>query len=43
MVVEYVEKRPGRDTIAAQVLTAPFHIVAVPQFSGDVKFAPVEK
>ena len=43
MVVEYVEKRPGRDTIAAQVLTSPFHIVAVPQFSGDVKFAPVEK
>src|SRR5256885_9564178 len=30
LVVRYVETRPGRDAITAQVLTAPFDIVVLP-------------
>jgi len=35
LVVRYRERRPGRDTITAQVITSPFHIVAVPRPSGQ--------
>ena len=38
LVVKYKETRPSRDTIAAQVLTSPFHLVAVPKFEGPVRF-----
>jgi len=38
LVVKYKETRPSRDTIAAQVLTSPFHLVAVPKFDGPVRF-----
>jgi hypothetical protein len=38
LLVKYKETRPSRDTIAAQVLTSPFHLVAVPKFDGPVRF-----
>jgi hypothetical protein len=31
LVVSYKETRPAPDSVAAQVLTSPFHIVAVPK------------
>jgi len=42
LVVEYRETRPAPESVAAQVLTSPYHIVAVPKGSTtDVKFARV--
>ena len=41
LVVEYVQKQPGRGTIAAQILTEPFHLVAVPTHAGTVRFIQV--
>jgi hypothetical protein len=43
-VVDYVERRPARDALTAQVLTFPFHIVAVPRDidAGAVEFRKVE-
>ena len=38
VVVEYVQKQPGRGTMAAQILTEPFHLVAVPKRAGTVRF-----
>ena len=39
LVVLYKETRPAPDTLTAQVLTSPFHIVAVPRGSTtSVKF-----
>jgi protease stability complex PrcB-like protein len=42
LVVSYKETRPAPDSVAAQVLTSPFHIVAVPKgATTDVKFERV--
>ena|SRR5688500_2487288 len=41
IVVEYVQKRPGRGTMAAQILTEPFHLVSVPKHEGPVRFLSV--
>ena len=38
LVVEYVQKEPGRGTIAAQILTEPFHMVRVSKHAGTVRF-----
>jgi len=39
LVVSYRETRPSPDSVAAQVLTSPFHIVAVPRgATTEVKF-----
>jgi hypothetical protein len=43
LVVRYREAGPGRGTMTAQVITSPYHLVAVPFFPGDVKFEKVEK
>jgi hypothetical protein len=43
LVVEYVETAPSRDSIAAQVLTAPYHLTAIPKHDGVVTFKKVEK
>jgi hypothetical protein len=43
LVVEYVETRPSRDVIAAQILTAPYHLVAIPKHEGAVTFKKVDK
>jgi protease stability complex PrcB-like protein len=41
LVVEYAERQPKRDMMAAQVLTQPFHLVAVPKHAGPVRFVRV--
>ena len=41
LVVSYRETSPRPDAIAAQVLTFPYHIVAVPNHAGEVKFEKV--
>jgi hypothetical protein len=40
-VVQYRETKPGGDAIAAQVITSPFLLVAMPKVDGDVKFERV--
>jgi len=41
LIVEYVQKQPGRGTLAAQILTEPYHLVSVPKHPGPVKFIHV--
>jgi hypothetical protein len=36
LVVSYKETRPAPDSVAAQVLTSPYHIVAIPAGSATV-------
>jgi hypothetical protein len=39
LIVKYTETAPPRDAITAQILTFPFHLVAIPQSDvKDVKF-----
>jgi len=38
LVVHWAEQQPGPGQMAAQVLTAPAQIVAVPRFDGQVRF-----
>lgn len=38
LIVEYIEKQPGRDMMTAQILTEPFHLVAVAKRPGPVRF-----
>jgi PrcB C-terminal len=43
LVVSYKETRPSPDSVAAQILTSPYHIVAIPKGSTtDVKFERVD-
>jgi hypothetical protein len=41
LIVEYVQRQPGRGTMAAQILTEPFHLVAVAKHPGPVRFLHV--
>jgi len=43
LVVRYSEASPARGTMTAQVITSPYHLVAVPFFPGDVKFEKVAR
>ncbi len=38
LVVQWRERRPDRDMIAAQVLTSPVHIITVPKVAGAIRF-----
>ena len=38
LIVQYRESRPAPGLVTAQVLTMPYHIVAVPRHAGDVRF-----
>jgi len=38
LVVEWAERRPGRDQVAAQVITTPAAIAAIPKFAGEIRF-----
>ena len=38
LVVRFRETRPQDDGIVAQVITSPYHLVAIPRHSGEVKF-----
>lgn len=42
LMVRYSETRPGASTVAAQILTFPYHIVAIPKADvRDVKFEKI--
>jgi len=41
LVVQYRTASPGGDVMTAQVITSPFHLVAVPKREGDVRFEKV--
>ena len=41
LIVEYAQKQPGRGTMAAQILTEPYHLVAVAKHTGPVRFLHV--
>ena len=43
LIVDYVETRPGPGAVTAQVLTAPYHLVAVPRHDGEVRFQKTDK
>lgn len=38
LVVEWREGKPERGMVAAQIMTAPAHIVSVPKVSGPIRF-----
>lgn len=42
VIVEYQVTRPAPGNVAAQILTFPYHIVAVPRQAGAVRFQQVE-
>lgn len=42
LVVRYRERRPGQGAITAQVITSPYHLVAVARQAGAVRFQRVE-
>jgi hypothetical protein len=41
LVVRYRQRAPASDAITAQIITTPFHLVAVPKTTADVKFERV--
>ena len=41
VIVEYVQRKPGPGTMAAQILTEPYHLVSVPKHTGTVRFVHV--
>jgi hypothetical protein len=42
LLVRYSETKPGPDTVAAQIITFPYHVVAVPKADvHDVRFEKV--
>ena len=43
LIVEYVETAPSRDTVTAQILTAPYHLAAMPKHDGEITFKKVDK
>jgi PrcB C-terminal len=43
LIVEYIETGPPRDALLAQVLTAPYHLAAIPRHEGEVMFRKVDK
>jgi len=42
VLVRYQESTPRPGTMTAQVLTFPYHLVAIPKATGDVKFEKVQ-
>jgi hypothetical protein len=43
LIVQYREAAPRADAVTAQIITAPFHIVAIPRRAGEVVFEKVER
>ena len=41
VVVEYTSSRPDRSKMVVQMLTSPFHLIAIPADSGKVEFKQV--
>jgi len=42
LTVEWQERRPDRDAIAAQMLTSPMVIATIPKFAGEIRFVKAE-
>jgi len=42
VIVQYRESTPRPGTMTAQVLTFPYHLVAIPKATGDLKFEKIE-
>ena len=42
LVVRYRERRPRGDAITAQVITSPYHLVAVARRDGEVRFQRID-
>jgi hypothetical protein len=42
LVVEYRVGSPPRDMMTAQVITTPYHLVAIPSRAGEVRFEKVK-
>lgn len=43
LIVTWAERTPPPGAMAAQVLTAPAHLVTVPRHQGDVRFTKAER
>ena len=43
LIVTWRELPPGRDSLLAQVLNSPAHLVSIPRFDGDIKFEKAGK
>jgi PrcB C-terminal len=43
LVVDYVETVPSPNALTAQVLTAPYHLAAVPKHDGEITFRKVDR
>jgi hypothetical protein len=43
LIVEWREVPPPRDSMLAQVITSPAHLVAIPRFDGEVTFEKAAK
>ena len=41
LIVQYRETQPGPERITAQVLTSPYHLIAVPKHDGAVRFEKI--
>lgn len=41
MTIEWREGRPAADSILAQVITSPAHLVTIPRFDGEIVFKKV--
>lgn len=41
LIVEWQERTPGRDDVAAQILTSPAVIASIPKFAGEIVFEKV--
>lgn len=41
LVIEYVARQPRRDMMTAQILTQPYHLIAVPKHAGPIRFVQV--
>jgi hypothetical protein len=41
LVVQYRQRRPARDAMTAQILTQPFHVIAVARHADPVRFAEI--
>jgi hypothetical protein len=38
LVVSYRERKPGRDVMAAQMITIPYQLVTIDRFDGPIRF-----
>lgn len=42
MIVQWAERRPGRDDVTAQIITSPAHLASIPKFAGEITFEKVD-